>query len=147
MENNNLIEFHRPPNNQEDVEYKFDDGFAVSNIPHRFGYSGSDGWGYSGTGPTDFAANILFHFTGDKDFSDRWHIDFCLEVISHLPQNEGGTIKAERVNKWITARRTGQPLYPDRSPLPINDYAAELKREVFAERAAQKAFLKKQRGE
>jgi len=30
-------------------------------------------WGYHGTGPTDFARDILWHFTGNWDFAREAH--------------------------------------------------------------------------
>lgn len=60
-------------------------------------------WGYAGSGPADFALNVLYMFTKDKQFADRWHQDFKFAFIAKLPR-EGGEIKGEDISKWIASK-------------------------------------------
>ena len=50
-------------------------------------------WGYSGQGPTDFAGNILMHFTEHDE-----------KFIATMPR-EGGRLKKEAVLKFIAEKR------------------------------------------
>lgn len=76
------------------------------NIPHtivRHSPTGME-WGYGGSGPSDFALNVLFRFTGDEDFSWHYHQDFKRDFICGLP-DEGGTIPGNAIAAWIQERR------------------------------------------
>jgi hypothetical protein len=77
-----------------------------SNIAQRLVYHSSTGmeWGYGGSGPADFALNILYRFTGDENFSKKWHQEFKQEFVSTLPA-DGGTISGSVIIEWIQARR------------------------------------------
>ena len=71
-------------------------------------------WGYGGSGPADFALNILEHFMRERGeaatmllgkqkicpMSWRLHQDFKWEHIATLPR-EGGIIKGDTIRKWI----------------------------------------------
>ena len=61
-------------------------------------------WGYSGSGPSDLALNVLLRFTGDRKWSWSHHHAFKLEFIAPLPRR-GGVIGASAVEAWIAARR------------------------------------------
>ena len=61
-------------------------------------------WGYGGSGPADFALNILYRFTQDKRFAEAWHQVFKCEFVASLPR-QGGTIRGKRIVKWINQRR------------------------------------------
>jgi len=75
------------------------------NIPHRIIRHSPTGmeWGYGGSGPADFALNILFHFTADKAFAEQWHQKFKFFVAA-LPQ-EGGTISGAVIREWIASKK------------------------------------------
>jgi len=72
-----------------------------SNVPQRIVYHSPDGfeWGYGGSGPSDFALNILSVFIG-QEMAYLYHQDFKWKFISGMP-HEGGTIKRETILEWI----------------------------------------------
>lgn len=61
-------------------------------------------WNYGGAGPTDFARNILMHFTEDADFSRKFQVDFRDEFIVPMPM-EGGRIRKEAIFAFIAEKR------------------------------------------
>lgn len=61
-------------------------------------------WGYAGQGPTDFARNILMHFTEDREFSKKHQEEFCVEFIADMPRDQG-YIKKEDILAFITLKR------------------------------------------
>lgn len=75
------------------------------NIPQQIKLHSPTGmeWGYSGSGPADFALNILSLFA-DPERAFELHQLFKREFIVKLP-NEGGTIKREAILEWL--RRHG----------------------------------------
>lgn len=67
------------------------------NMDEAMGYE----WGYSGCGPTDFAFNILLHFTDhDEAVARAYAIDFRDEYIRTLPY-DGGRIKKEDIFAFL----------------------------------------------
>lgn len=58
-------------------------------------------WGYGGSGPADFALNVLALFVPPPE---AWHLHqrYKAAVIARLPRL-GGTITAESVRAWIRA--------------------------------------------
>lgn len=77
-----------------------------TNISHIIQYSDDFAWGYSGAGPTDFALNILLHFThGDEDFTRKKCIQFREDFIAPLKNAEPATIASQRILDWIEERR------------------------------------------
>ena len=42
-------------------------------------------WGYSGSGPADFALDILLQATGDCAFAGTNHLRFRDEAVSRIP--------------------------------------------------------------
>lgn len=76
------------------------------NIPQLIKLHSPTGfeWGYGGSGPADFALNILYWFTQDREFSERAHQDFKWSFISRMP-DEGGTIPGHVIRSWITERQ------------------------------------------
>lgn len=86
--------------NEDIVCYRDENGIHT-NVPRRIVYHSPDGfeWGYGGSGPSDFALNILSIFVGEK-LADRYHQDFKWKFIANLP-HEGGTIKREDILDWI----------------------------------------------
>ena len=60
-------------------------------------------WGYGGSGPADFAWNILSIFLGQEE-AEQYYMAFKFEVVSALPR-EGGTIKRDFILEWIEKKR------------------------------------------
>jgi hypothetical protein len=56
-------------------------------------------WGYGGSGPADFALNILLHFT-DPLTARTLHQDFKFKFVAAIPR-EGGEIKGEEIRRWL----------------------------------------------
>jgi len=80
------------------------------NIPHVLVVHSPTGmeWGYEGSGPADFALNILYQFTRNKRFALEWYQDFKREFVATIPY-EGGTISGARILRWIKSRRGLKP--------------------------------------
>jgi len=78
---------------------------GTTNVPHRIVYHSPTGmaWGYAGSGPADFALNILAVYVGAEE-AKKYHQDFKWKFIAKLP-NEGGTIKREDIMQWIEEKR------------------------------------------
>ena len=90
------------PEFNEDVICSRSGDDIYTNIPQRIIYHSPDGfeWGYGGSGPADFALNILSVFIGqEKAF--RYYQDFKWKFIASLPF-EGGVILREDIISWIT---------------------------------------------
>jgi len=89
----------------EDIICSRDKNGIHTNVPRRITQHSPDGfeWGYGGSGPADFALNILSIFVG-QEIAERYHQDFKWKFVTTLPQ-EGGTIKREEILKWIEERR------------------------------------------
>lgn len=85
----------------EDVICKRTVNGLETNVPRRFTYHSPDGfeWGYGGSGPADFAWNILSIFMGKKE-SEIYHQDFKWDFITPMPF-EGGVIKRKDILNWI----------------------------------------------
>ncbi|OGS01441.1 MAG: hypothetical protein A2V88_13965 [Elusimicrobia bacterium RBG_16_66_12] len=75
------------------------------NIPQAIKLHSPTGmeWGYGGSGPADFALNILFHFTGDREFAERYHQEFKGQFVAGLPES-GGRIPGATIKAWIDLR-------------------------------------------
>jgi hypothetical protein len=94
----------------EDDELLFNLGqLVVHHSPTGFN------WGYGGSGPADFALNILQYFgpPGNEvdcfrgrcsQFAWNYHHQFKREFIAALPK-EGGVIPGEVIRKWIEAHQ------------------------------------------
>lgn len=82
------------------------DGSRSFNVPHVLILHSPTGmaWGYSGSGPADFALNILFHFTHNRVFAERHHQDFKAEFIVGLPRG-GGVILGNAIRIWIELQK------------------------------------------
>jgi len=77
----------------------------VTNVPWRKVLHSPDGyeWGYAGSGPADFALNILLMFL-PEDRAMRLHQQFKFDFISPMHQL-GGFIKRTDIEAWIEAHR------------------------------------------
>ena len=73
------------------------------NIEQAIKYHSPTGmeWGYHGSGPADFALNILAMFT-DKKTAMRLHQEFKRIFVATLPR-EGGRIKKQDILDFIQA--------------------------------------------
>jgi hypothetical protein len=74
-----------------------------TNVPRRIIWHSPDGfeWGYGGSGPSDFALNILSIFI-DQDLAERYYQDFKWAFIAPM-RREGGVIHQQDIWKWIKA--------------------------------------------
>ncbi len=84
-----------------DVHCKRLGNAALVDIPQLFVYHSPDGfeWGYGGSGPSDFALNVLALFIPTPE-AWRLHHPYKDAVIAKIP-DLGGTIKADDVRDWI----------------------------------------------
>lgn len=75
------------------------------NIPRTLVKHSPDGfeWGYGGSGPADFALNILYFFTDNIRFSYAHYQDFKWQFVATIPK-KGGTIKGDAIRQWIVKR-------------------------------------------
>jgi len=85
----------------KDIICSRDENGIHTNVPQRIIYHSPDEfeWGYGGSGPSDFALNILSIFLG-QELAERYHQDFKWKFIAPMPP-EGGTIKQDDILKWI----------------------------------------------
>ena len=84
------------------VCFRGNDGVRT-NVPQRIIRHSPDGfeWGYRGSGPADFALNILSCYIGeDKAKSGGLYQAFKEQFIATLPF-QGGMIKQEDVMAWL----------------------------------------------
>ncbi len=74
------------------------------NIQQRIKYHSPTGmeWGHGGSGPADFALNILSLFVPEKE-AFRLHQQFKWDVVARLPR-EGGEIKRGEILEWLRAQ-------------------------------------------
>ena len=91
----------------DDVVCSRNENGVVTNIKHSIKRHSPDGfeWGYGGSGPSEFALNILAAYV-TREQAERWYQDFKFEVIAALP-HEGGTIKKEDILKWVEGKEAG----------------------------------------
>lgn len=91
-----------------------DEGFRkFSNVPYVIGGLADKGndyeWGYGGTGPTDFAANILMHFANhDEAVARAFHLDFRDKFLVNMPK-PGGRIPKEDIFAFIETMKAARP--------------------------------------
>lgn len=87
-----------------DVECWVNDGEYCTNVPQRIIDHSPTGfaWGYGGSGPADFALNVLSLFVGE-DAAYPLHQDFKWDFIASLPET-GGTIAKSDILEWIASK-------------------------------------------
>jgi hypothetical protein len=95
-----------------DVWFDRSSGVPCTNVPRRITrHSNSSGfeWGYGGSGPADFALNILSVYIG-QEMAEELYQEFKFEFIAQLP-HEGGTLKREDVMRWVQEKggQSGKP--------------------------------------
>jgi hypothetical protein len=91
----------------EDIVCGRDADGIHTNVPRRITYHSPDGfeWGYGGSGPSDFALNILSIFIGEEAArAGGLYQSFKFNFVAVLP-HEGGTIKREDILNWIEEKR------------------------------------------
>ncbi len=83
-----------------------DDPRFNTNIYNYIGNLEEMNWGYAGTGPWLLALNILFTFTDDLQFANKYVFDFRKDF---LMENfcKSMRIPADDINKWIRERKKG----------------------------------------
>ena len=87
---------------QDIIFWRDEDGRPQTNIhirKERIHSPDGINFGYSGSGPAEFAYQILLYFL-DKEQAYCFHQDFKTFFISGAPE-EGGTIKNSDIVKWI----------------------------------------------
>lgn len=96
-----------PPHPDDDIVCRRDDTGPAFSIPQLIVEHSPTGmeWGYGGSGPADFALNILARFT-DRETAYVLHQEFKREFIVPLPR-EGGTIRARDIRAWLHRRTEG----------------------------------------
>lgn len=89
------------------VAERLPDGRVKTNVVQVIERHSPDGFnfGYGGSGPADFALNILFKFGCSRDECEVMHQDFKWKFVSTLPQETGGRIKAEYIRGFINEHR------------------------------------------
>lgn len=77
------------------------EGGIETNVPHRIVRHSPDGfeWGYEGSGPAEFALNILSCYVG-KEEAYKHHQAFKRRFISPMKE-QGGTIKRLDILAWL----------------------------------------------
>lgn len=95
------------------VRHPVESSRRFTNVPYVMGDLADEGWGYewgyTGCGPTDFALNILLHFTDhDEAIARAFHIEFRNEFLWHMPR-EGGKIPKEKIFKFLEEMKTTYP--------------------------------------
>jgi len=94
------------------ISTRYDDR-RYSNVPYVIGTlahgAASYSWGYVGSGPLDFATNILFHFTNhDLVVTTAFRNAFCAEFLVPMPR-PGGRIPKEFVFDFIEKMKVTKP--------------------------------------
>lgn len=85
-------------------------GYAATNVPQMHVKHSPDGfeWGYGGSGPADFALNILALFIGREEAErDFLYQRFKEDVVCLIPQTGSWVISESSVRDWIMAHRGG----------------------------------------
>jgi hypothetical protein len=78
-------------------------GEPITNVPQRIILHSPDGfeWGYCGSGPADFALNILSLYIGEEAAQQNGlYQRFKEAFLSKLP-HEGGIIKRNDIMQWL----------------------------------------------
>jgi hypothetical protein len=88
---------------------KVEDLRFSTNITAYLGYNNDMTWGYNGTGPHNFALNILYYFSdGDKPFAYNNAYKFINDILKKLTHRQDGRIKYEVIIAWIKAAKLEQ---------------------------------------
>lgn len=95
------------------IRHPLDSFIKFTNVPWVMGDNMDEAmgyeWGYSGCGPTDFAFNILLHFTDrDETVARAYAIDFREEYIRTISR-DGGKIAKEEIFDFIERTKVTKP--------------------------------------
>jgi hypothetical protein len=94
-----------------DVRFDRSSGVPFTNVPCRITRHSPSGfeWGYGGSGPADFALNILSVYIG-QEMAEELYQEFKFEIISNL-SHYGGTLRREDVMLWVEEKggQSGKP--------------------------------------
>ena len=84
-----------------DVICSRDENGIHTNVPRRITHHSPDGfeWGYGGSGPSDFALNILSCYIGQEE-AQKYYQNFKWAFIATMPL-EGGVIKKDVILNWL----------------------------------------------
>lgn len=84
-----------------DIVCRREGGEKLFNVPHRVVHHSPSGmeWGYAGSGPADFALNVLLLFA-DEAWAGLHYQDFKRQFVATLPR-EGGVIRGAQIREWI----------------------------------------------
>jgi hypothetical protein len=88
----------------EDIICSRDADGTHTNVPRRVVRHSPAGfeWGYGGSGPADFALNILSVFIGQEK-AEGLYQDFKWDFIASMPR-EGGVIPCEAILSWVNGK-------------------------------------------
>lgn len=65
-------------------------------------------WGYKGTGPYNFAINVLYHFNkGDVAFAKQHAPDFMVDMLTCISRDKSWFITKELIQDWIQEKKRG----------------------------------------
>lgn len=95
------------------IRHPLDSFRKFTNVPWIMGDNTDEAmgyeWGYSGCGPTDFAFNILLHFTDhDEAVARAYHIEFREEYLRNMA-SEGGRIAKEDIFTFLERMKLHKP--------------------------------------
>ena len=96
------------PGFNEDITCTRDEYGIHTNVPRRIVFHSPGGfeWGYGGSGPADFALNILSIFIGEEAArAGGLYQEFKWAFVSTLPQ-EGGTIPRSAILAWLETKNS-----------------------------------------
>ena len=85
-----------------DVVFSTGKDGAITNVPHRVIRHSPTGfsWGYGGSGPAEFALNILSCYIGETE-ANNYYQAFKRDFISPIKETNG-VIKCDDVMRWLT---------------------------------------------
>lgn len=101
----NIVRIPDDKDNPEDIlVMQLNDGRIATNVEQRIVRHSPTGFniGYGGSGPSDFALNILARFV-PKSAAECMHQDFKWQFIAtmHLKEGETFYIKGSAIKHWI----------------------------------------------
>jgi hypothetical protein len=93
------------PEFTEDIICSRDVNGIRTNVPRRIIKHSPDGFefGYCGSGPADFALNILSVFIG-QELAERYYQEFKFEFVAAIPR-DGGIIRRDDILHWLEERK------------------------------------------
>lgn len=97
----NLELIPNDPKSPRDILYRrMLDGRIETNVTHTLIRHSPTGfnWGYGGSGPADFALNILLRFVS-LDIANALYQDFKFAFIAKM--EDGGRILAKDIDAWL----------------------------------------------